>query len=98
MELSRAIAPDVEGAYMKLYAKTLSRETACARVMTLYQAASFVLRKEGAYWALPSCPVAGKSRPVDRAEASDDGLRSCLQQLGTILQQPCDRTGRSASK
>ena len=84
MELSRSVAPDLEASYMEWYAKTLSRESARVRVMTLYQDANFALGKEGAYWVLPSCPVAGKSRPIDRAEHSDDGLRRCLRDLAAL--------------
>ena len=84
MELSRSLAPDVEASYMEWYAKTLRRESARVRVMTLYQAANFALGRDGAYWVLPGCPVAGKSRPIDRAEHSDDGLRFCLRDLAAL--------------
>lgn len=92
MELSRLVAPDVEASFMEWYRKQLGFEAARVRVMTLYRAADFVIGgKEASYWVVPTCPVAGKSRPIDLSEGSDDGLRLCLQRLAAIS------TGRGAS-
>jgi len=86
MELSRVIQPDVEAAFMEWYRQQLGTETARVRVMTLYRAADFVIGgKDAAYWVVPGCHVAGKVRPIDRAKASDEGLRRCLAVLHGLL-------------
>jgi hypothetical protein len=87
MDLTNAIAPDVERAFMTWYAREVRTAPSRTRVVTIYRAADFVLGKRGAHWVMPHTFMPNALRPLDHASHSEENLRVCLRELGRMLHQ-----------
>jgi hypothetical protein len=86
MVLDRAIVPNLADEFMTWHAKQARCDEILLRCWTLRRAADFVLAGNAEVWLNPGKRF-DRSRPIDRAADSEDGLRQCLLELGALLRR-----------
>lgn len=84
MILDRSIAPNLADEFLTWHAKHAQCQEILLRCWTLRRAADFVLNNKAEGWLNPGIRF-DRSRPIDRAADSEEGLRQCLLELGALL-------------
>jgi hypothetical protein len=87
MDLSGAVDPDIEDAFMRSYVRHLSDAATRARLTTLYRAADLVLGKNGALLGISRASRPDRVRRVDQASVSEEGLRIILRDLAELVRR-----------